>query len=114
MRGTTSRTAARSRTIATQARASIPGSRTLPTARNGSRALDEERGFLGELPGTLFKDRDDFERALEGAGKKAGLKLSAPAAKTILSALSERDEKYRQVGVVGWGRVVCETVGTSC
>jgi len=50
------------------------------------------RSFLGKLPGTLFKDRDDFERALEGAGKKAGVKLPAPVAKAILSALSERDE----------------------
>ena len=50
------------------------------------------RAFLGKLPGTLFKNRDDFERALEGASKKAGVKLSAPAAKAILSALSERDE----------------------
>ena len=43
------------------------------------------------LPDTLFKDRDEFERVLDAAIKKAGLKLPAPA-KAILSALSERDE----------------------
>ena len=50
------------------------------------------RKLLGELPGTSFKGRDEFERALEGASKKAGVKLSAPVAKAILSALSERDD----------------------
>ncbi len=44
------------------------------------------------LPGTLFKDRDEFERALDGAAKKANLKLPAPARKAVLAALSERDE----------------------
>jgi type I restriction enzyme M protein len=38
------------------------------------------------------KDRDEFERRLDTAAKKAGLKLPAPARKAILSALSERDE----------------------
>jgi type I restriction enzyme M protein len=51
------------------------------------------RKLLRTLPGTLVKDRDDFERLLETAAKKAGVKLSAPARKAILSALSERDEK---------------------
>jgi len=44
------------------------------------------------LPNTLFTDRDEFERALDTAAKKAGLSLPAPARKAILSALSERDE----------------------
>src|SRR5436309_3621298 len=50
------------------------------------------RKLLCELPGTLFKDRDEFERALDSAAKKAGVKLPAPTRKAILSALSERDE----------------------
>jgi type I restriction enzyme M protein len=46
------------------------------------------RKLLQTLPGTLYKDRDDFERVLE----KADLKLAAPVLKAILSALSEHDE----------------------
>jgi type I restriction enzyme M protein len=44
------------------------------------------------LPSTLFKDRREFEIALKKALKGAGLKISAPVKKAILSALSERDE----------------------
>jgi type I restriction enzyme M protein len=44
------------------------------------------------LPGSLVKDRERFERLLDDAAKKAGVKLQAPARKAILSALSERDE----------------------
>ena len=57
------------------------------------RALQEAiRKLLRALPGTLVKDRDEFERLLDAAAKKAGVKLPAPARKAILSALSERDE----------------------
>ena len=57
------------------------------------RSLQEAiRALLRGLPDTLFKDRDEFERALEAAARKAGLKLPAPARKAILYALSERDE----------------------
>ncbi len=57
------------------------------------RTLQEEiRKLLRALPNTLFKDRAEFERALDAAMKKAGVKLPAPARKAILSALSERDE----------------------
>lgn len=48
--------------------------------------------FLGTLPDTLFSDRDEFERALDAAARKAHQKLSTPVRKAILSALSERDE----------------------
>ena len=48
--------------------------------------------ILADMPGTLFKNRDDFLRALNGASKAQGYKLSAPVRKAILSALSERDE----------------------
>src|SRR5437016_11331336 len=44
------------------------------------------------LPSTLFKNRDDFEAALDKAVKAKGLKLPAPIRKAILTALSERDE----------------------
>jgi type I restriction enzyme M protein len=57
------------------------------------RALQEAiRKLLSTLRGTLVKDRDEFERRLDAAAKKAGVKLPAPARKAILSALSERDE----------------------
>jgi type I restriction enzyme M protein len=48
--------------------------------------------FLGTFPGTLFKDRESFERMLIGEAKEAGLGLAAPVRKAILSALAERDE----------------------
>ena len=51
------------------------------------------RNVLRGLPGKLSRDRDEIERVLEGAANRAGLKLSAPARKAILSALSERDEE---------------------
>jgi type I restriction enzyme M protein len=53
---------------------------------------DSIRRLLRGLPATIFKDRDEFENLLDGAAKKARLRLSAPARKAILSALSERDE----------------------
>jgi type I restriction enzyme M protein len=54
---------------------------------------DAIRKLVGALPETLFMDRDEFERLLDGAASNAGVKLSAPARKAILSALGERDEK---------------------
>ena len=57
------------------------------------RALQEViRKLVRGLPGTVFKDRDAFERVLDGAARKMGLKLPAPARKAVLSALAERDE----------------------
>ncbi|MDP2957645.1 MAG: class I SAM-dependent DNA methyltransferase [Longimicrobiales bacterium] len=50
------------------------------------------RKLVRALPGTLFKDRVEFERLLDAVSKKAGVKLPAPVRKAILSALSERDE----------------------
>jgi type I restriction enzyme M protein len=63
------------------------------------RALQEgvRRLVLG-LPNTLYKDREEFERVLDDATKKAGLKLPAPTRRAILSALSERDEKAATCG----------------
>jgi type I restriction enzyme M protein len=50
------------------------------------------RNLLRTLPNTLFRDRTEFEEALGLAARKAGLKLPAPINKTILAALSERDD----------------------
>jgi len=50
------------------------------------------RALVRGLPSTLFKDRAEFEGALDAAVRKAGQKLPAPVRKAILSALSERDE----------------------
>jgi type I restriction enzyme M protein len=58
------------------------------------RALQEAiRALVRGLPGTVVEDRTEFERTLDGAARKAGLKLPAPARQAILDALSERDEK---------------------
>ncbi len=50
------------------------------------------RKLLGTLPGTLYKDRDKFEEVLSAGARRAGVKLTAPVQKAILSALSERDD----------------------
>jgi type I restriction enzyme M protein len=50
------------------------------------------RRLLRSLPKTPFKDRDEFERALDVACGRTGIKLSVPVRKAILAALSERDE----------------------
>jgi len=58
------------------------------------RALQEAiRKLLQGLPDTVFLDRAEFEPLLVRSARKAGLKLSAPLKKAILSALSERNEK---------------------
>lgn len=48
--------------------------------------------MLSKLPGTLFKDRPSFEKALAAVVKARGINLSAPIKKAILTSLSERDE----------------------
>jgi type I restriction enzyme M protein len=58
----------------------------------GWAAQDAIRQLVHNLPNTLFKDRGKFEAVLDAAAKGAGLKLQAPVRKSILSALSERDE----------------------
>ena len=58
----------------------------------GRASQEAIRKLVRALPGMLVKDRGEFERLLDAAAKKAGLKLPAPARKAILSALSERDE----------------------
>ena len=57
------------------------------------RALQEAiRKLVGGLPATVVKDRAEFDRLLDAAAKKSGLKLPAPVRKAVLAALSERDE----------------------
>ncbi len=57
------------------------------------RALQEAiRKLVRALPDTCFKDRVEFERALDAAAKTQGPKLPAPARKAILAALCERDD----------------------
>ena len=48
--------------------------------------------LLSDLPETTVPDRKSFEALLDGALKKAELKLPAPAERAVLNALSERDE----------------------
>jgi type I restriction enzyme M protein len=47
---------------------------------------------LTHLPGTLFKNRDAFEKVLGKVLKRAGVRTGAPVKKTILSVLSDPDE----------------------
>ncbi len=58
----------------------------------GRRAQDEIRTLLTSLPGTLFTSRDEFAEVLKNTEKTAGIKLDATIRKTVISALSERDE----------------------
>ncbi|OGS08240.1 MAG: restriction endonuclease subunit M [Elusimicrobia bacterium RIFOXYA12_FULL_51_18] len=48
--------------------------------------------LLAGLPDKLYKNAADFERLLDSAFEKAGVKVLAPARKAILKALSEKDE----------------------
>jgi len=59
---------------------------------DGRAQQDALRGLLATLPTTLYKDRDAFQKVVESAAKRAGLKLAAPVVKAILAALSERDD----------------------
>jgi type I restriction enzyme M protein len=47
---------------------------------------------LAELPETLFKNRNQFEKALLKVLQNAGIKVGATIKKLILATLSERDE----------------------
>jgi type I restriction enzyme M protein len=80
-----------------------PGFRNLAISRKkgAAKAAEEADGrtqqeaikaFLGGLPKDMYKDRADFEKVLDHAGKRAVVKLPAPVRKAIFSALSERDE----------------------
>jgi len=60
--------------------------------KEGRKKQEALLAALQTLPETLFKDRAEFERVLESALDAAGVKVSAPLRKAILSALSGRDE----------------------
>jgi type I restriction enzyme M protein len=51
------------------------------------------RKLVKGLAPAPISNRSEFERSLEGAAQKAGIKLPVSARKAILSALAERDEK---------------------
>ena len=50
------------------------------------------RDLVSALPPDTLTDREAFTSILDGAAKEAGVKLTAPARKAVLNALSERDE----------------------
>jgi type I restriction enzyme M protein len=58
----------------------------------GREAQDAIRRMLATLPGDVFKSRHEFEQKLEAAAGIAGVRLSGPVTKAILSAVGERDE----------------------
>ena len=58
----------------------------------GRREQARIKAILTDLPATLFKSRDDFDKALTTAARAHSYKFAAPVRKAILSALSERDE----------------------
>ena len=58
----------------------------------GRAQQDAIRAVMKSMPSMLYKDRSEFEHALDDAAVASGLKLAAPVRKAILSALSERDE----------------------
>jgi type I restriction enzyme M protein len=58
----------------------------------GEAEQERIRKLLRSLPATVFKDRAEFEKVLDAAGKKAGIGFATPVRKAIVSALSERDE----------------------
>ena len=62
---------------------------------------------LKKLPSKLYKDYDEFSKALEDAFSHANFKLSSPIQKAIENALSERDEDAKpQVKVKSKGESV--------
>ncbi len=58
----------------------------------GRKAQEGILAMLSTLPSELFKDRAEFEAALDKAVKASEIKSAAPVRKAILAALSERDE----------------------
>jgi type I restriction enzyme M protein len=68
------------------------GAAGLKEQERGRAEQERIRTLVHALPNRLFKDREEFERVLHAAAKKADIKLSAGITKAILSALSERDE----------------------
>ncbi len=62
-------------------------------ARRGGRELQGAiRSMLSEMPDTLYKDGDSFRSDLARATEKARIKLRMPVVRTVVQALSEKDE----------------------
>ena len=80
------------RTFQNLARSRKRGQAAVEAETQGRRLQEEIIDLLENLPDTKMHDRADFEEVLDRAVKAAGLKLSAPVRKAVLSALSERDE----------------------
>lgn len=64
-----------------------------PFARLDPTEQDQIQIALRGLSDQVFRNRDQFEKALGKVLKGAGLKIGAPIRKAILAALSERDEE---------------------
>jgi type I restriction enzyme M protein len=58
----------------------------------GRKTQEAIRKMLATLPKALVKDRATFLPQFDAAVKKAALRLAAPVRRSILDALSERDE----------------------
>lgn len=74
------------------------GLASLAEAKPIEKLEEDERDELldtlrNRLPDSRFLSRDEFEKALSKALKGAGVKVAAPVKKSILAALSERDEE---------------------
>lgn len=64
---------------------------------NGRAQQEAILGALRTLPDKVVKDAEVFEKRLKKAFKEAGLKISGPLKKVIVSSLSERDETAKPV-----------------
>ena len=74
------------------------GAAGLKEVDEGKKAQADLLKIVATIPaGTVFKKQPEFEKALDDAIRKAGVKLPAPQRKAILSALSERDESAEVV-----------------
>jgi type I restriction enzyme M protein len=60
--------------------------------KEGAALQGNIRTALGLLTGKSFTNREEWERSLQVALKKAGIKLKAPVLKSISAAFGERDE----------------------
>lgn len=58
----------------------------------GRKLQDNIKQMLGTIPDKLYLNRNAFQSEFDKAIKDAGVKLPAPLKKSILAALSERDE----------------------
>ena len=76
--------------LATSRRKGSAGEDAIAAGRRKQAAI---RTLLEGLTDDLFLDRAEFEAVLSDAAGEAGLKLAAPIRKSILSALSERNDQ---------------------